>query len=57
MIEKSGSQKVESAPRESASKLIDARIEELGDWRGEMPSRLREGSENYDSRRRGAEHF
>jgi len=40
-MEKSGSQKVESASRESASKLIDARIEELGDWRGEMPSRLR----------------
>lgn len=26
---------------ESASRLIDARIQELGDWRGEMPSRLR----------------
>jgi hypothetical protein len=26
---------------ESASELIDARIEELGDWRGEMLSRLR----------------
>jgi hypothetical protein len=26
---------------EVASKLIDARIEELGDWRGEMLSRLR----------------
>ena len=26
---------------ESPSKLIDARIEELGDWRGEMLSRLR----------------
>ncbi len=25
----------------SASQLIDARIEELGDWRGEMLSRLR----------------
>jgi hypothetical protein len=25
----------------SASRLIDARIEELGDWRGEMLSRLR----------------
>ncbi len=25
----------------SASELIDARIEELGDWRGEMLSRLR----------------
>src|ERR1700739_1783503 len=41
MMEKSGSQKVESASRESASSLIDARIEELGDWRGEMLSRLR----------------
>ncbi len=26
---------------ESASRLIDARIEELGDWRGEMLARLR----------------
>jgi hypothetical protein len=26
---------------ESASRLIDARIQELGDWRGEMLSRLR----------------
>jgi hypothetical protein len=26
---------------ESPSRLIDARIEELGDWRGEMLSRLR----------------
>jgi hypothetical protein len=25
----------------SPSELIDARIEDLGDWRGEMPSRLR----------------
>ena len=33
---KSGSQRVESA-----SQLIDARIQELGDWRGEMLSRLR----------------
>ncbi len=32
-----------SAPKgnKSASKLIDARIEELGDWRGEMLGRLR----------------
>ena len=36
MMKKSGSQTVESA-----SRLIDARIEELGDWRGEMLSRLR----------------
>ncbi len=36
MKKKSGSQGVESA-----SGLIDARIQELGDWRGEMLSRLR----------------
>jgi hypothetical protein len=36
MKKKSGSQEVESP-----SRLIDARIEELGDWRGEMLSRLR----------------
>jgi hypothetical protein len=36
MMKKSGSQTVESA-----SRLIDARIQELGDWRGEMLSRLR----------------
>jgi hypothetical protein len=35
-MEKSGSQK-----SKSPSQLIDARIEELGDWRGEMLSRLR----------------
>jgi hypothetical protein len=35
-MKKSGSQKVVSA-----SHLIDARIQELGDWRGEMLSRLR----------------
>lgn len=29
-------------PSGSASALIDARIEELGDWRGEMLSRLRQ---------------
>jgi hypothetical protein len=28
-------------PAESASELIDARIDELGDWRGEMLARLR----------------
>jgi hypothetical protein len=32
----SGSQRVESA-----SRMIDERIQELGDWRGEMLSRLR----------------
>jgi len=35
-MKKSGSQGVESP-----SRLIDARIEELGDWRGEILSRLR----------------
>jgi hypothetical protein len=35
-MKKSGSQK-----SESPSQLIDARIEELGDWRGEMLSRIR----------------
>ena len=35
-MEKSGSQK-----SKSPSQLIDARIEELGDWRGKMLSRLR----------------
>jgi hypothetical protein len=36
LMKKSGSQSIESA-----SSLIDARIEELGDWRGEMLARLR----------------
>jgi hypothetical protein len=36
MMKKRGSERVESA-----SQLIDARIKELGDWRGEMLSRLR----------------
>jgi hypothetical protein len=35
-MEKSGSQE-----SKSPSQLIDARIKELGDWRGEMLSRLR----------------
>ena len=35
-MKKSGSQK-----SESPSELIDARIKELGDWRGKMLSRLR----------------
>jgi hypothetical protein len=33
--------KIPSKSAESPSELIDARIEELGDWRGEMLSRLR----------------
>ena len=40
-MKKSGSHKVESASRESASREVDARIHELGDWRGEMLARLR----------------
>ncbi len=40
-MKKSGSLRVESASRQSAANLIDARIKELGDWRGEMLSRLR----------------
>ena len=35
-MKKSGSQ-----PGKSPTQLIDARIEELGDWRGEMLARLR----------------
>jgi len=35
-MKKNASQKVESP-----SRLIDARIQELGDWRGEMLSRIR----------------
>jgi hypothetical protein len=34
-------EKSESQKGESPSQLIDARIEELGDWRGEMLSRIR----------------
>ena len=34
-------EKSESQESKSPSQLIDARIEELGDWRGEMLSRLR----------------
>ena len=34
---------------ESPSQLIDARIEELGDWRGEMLSRLRTLVKEADS--------
>jgi len=36
MVNKGGSETIESA-----SSLIDAKIEELGDWRGEMLARLR----------------
>lgn len=37
--EKIGSK--EASPGESPSRLIDARIEELGDWRGETLARIR----------------
>jgi hypothetical protein len=40
-MKKTGSTKVESPSRENASRLIDARIKELADWRGEMLARLR----------------
>jgi hypothetical protein len=39
--EEKGMKKGGSQISESASELIDARIRELGDWRGEMLSRLR----------------
>ena len=35
-MKKNGSKKIESA-----SRMIDARIQELGDWRGEMLSQIR----------------
>ena len=40
-MKKKVSQPVESASLPSASDLIDAKIQELADWRGEMLSRLR----------------
>jgi hypothetical protein len=40
-MKKSGSQKVEPASPLPASRLIDERIHELADWRGEMLARLR----------------
>ncbi|MGA7341963.1 MAG: DUF1801 domain-containing protein [Terracidiphilus sp.] len=40
-MKKRSSRKVESASREPASSLIDARIEGLDDWRGRMLARLR----------------
>ena len=41
IMKKSNSQEVESASRLPASRLIDARIQGLGNWRGEMLARLR----------------
>ena len=40
-MKKSGSQKSGSQKSGSPSQLIDARIKELGDWRGKMLGRLR----------------
>ena len=40
-MKKSASQKSASQKSKSPSQLIDARIKELGDWRGKMLSRLR----------------
>ena len=40
-MKKSGSQKTKSPSQRSPYQLIDARIKELGDWRGEMLRRLR----------------
>ncbi|MGA8741159.1 MAG: DUF1801 domain-containing protein [Terracidiphilus sp.] len=42
MMKKSGSHPVESASRESGSREVDVRIEELADWRGEMLAHLRD---------------
>lgn len=41
MMKKSGSSKTESASRASASNEVDARIQELADWRGAMLAHLR----------------
>jgi hypothetical protein len=40
-VKKTGSSKNKPLSAKSASQLIDARIEELGDWRGKMLSRIR----------------
>jgi hypothetical protein len=45
IMKKSGSRKIESA-----SRLIDARIKELGGWRGEMLARLRALIKQADSK-------
>ena len=41
MMKKSGSQKLESQSGGSGSRMIDAKIAEFPDWRGEMLARLR----------------
>src|SRR6516164_6819416 len=40
-MKKSGSQKSKSSSKKSPSQLIDARIKELGDWRGQLLDLLR----------------
>ena len=40
-MKKSTPRKIDSGSRESAAREVDARIEQLGDWRGEMLARLR----------------
>jgi hypothetical protein len=40
-VKKSATAKSVTTKGESPSRLIDARIQELGDWRGEMLSRIR----------------
>ena len=40
-MKKSGSQKSKSSSEKSPSQLIDARIKELGDWRGQVLGLLR----------------
>ena len=40
-MKKSGSQKSKSSSEKSPSQLIDARIKELGDWRGQLLGLLR----------------
>jgi hypothetical protein len=47
-MKKSGFHNVESAARESPSKLTGAKSEELGDWREEILSRLRALIEQAD---------
>ena len=47
-MKKSPSQKSPLKKSESPSQLIDARIEELGDWRGKMLSRLRDLGKEAD---------
>jgi hypothetical protein len=48
-MKKSGTHKKVAQKSESPSQLIDARIKELGDWRGEMLSRLRALIKQADS--------